>query len=58
MVADTLEELADKSGIDKAGLVEVVARFNIFADKGEDPEFGRGSHPWSNWLCGDPTPYP
>jgi 3-oxosteroid 1-dehydrogenase len=53
-VADTLEELAEKIGIDKTGLVDTIARFNPAAEKGEDPEFGRGSHPWSTWMCGDP----
>lgn len=52
--ADTLEELAAKAGIDAKGLVETVARFNTFAEKGEDPDFERGSHPWSWWFCGDP----
>lgn len=53
-VADTLEELAAKCGIDGQGLVETVARFNQHAERGEDPEFGRGTHPWSGWFCGDP----
>lgn len=53
-VADTLEELAGKCGIDAKGLVETVARFNPNAERGEDPDFGRGSHPWSSWFCGDP----
>ena len=53
-VADTLEELAAMIGIDGKNLVETVARFNRFAELGEDPDFGRGSHPWSEWMCGDP----
>jgi 3-oxosteroid 1-dehydrogenase len=53
-VADTLEELAAMIGIDGENLVETVARFNRFAEAGEDPDFGRGSHPWSEWMCGDP----
>ena len=52
--ADTLEDLAELCGIDAKGLVETVARFNPNAERGEDPDFSRGSHPWSSWFCGDP----
>jgi 3-oxosteroid 1-dehydrogenase len=51
--ADTLGELARKIGVDPQGLEETVARFNANAEMGEDPEFGRGTHPWSAWMCGD-----
>jgi 3-oxosteroid 1-dehydrogenase len=54
VIGDSLEELAGKIGVDAAGLAETVARFNTFAEAGEDPDFGRGSHPWSEWMCGDP----
>lgn len=54
VVADTLADLARMTGIDAAGLDETVARFNGYAEAGEDSEFGRGSHPWSGWMCGDP----
>ena len=53
-VADTLEELAAKIGLDGAALAQTVAHFNEHAAKGEDPDFGRGTHPWSEWMCGDP----
>jgi 3-oxosteroid 1-dehydrogenase len=52
--ADSLDELARRCGIDPAGLEATVARFNAHAERGEDPDFGRGSHPWSSWMCGDP----
>src|SRR5690606_29859801 len=39
--ADTLEELADAAGIDRAGLVEQVARYNQALAAGEPDEFGR-----------------
>jgi 3-oxosteroid 1-dehydrogenase len=52
--ADTLAGLAREIGIDAAAFEETVARFNANAEKGEDPEFGRGTHPWSTWMCGDP----
>jgi 3-oxosteroid 1-dehydrogenase len=58
--ADTLAGLADKTGIDAKALEETVARFNRHAEKAEDPDFGRGSHVWSAWMCGDPfnKPHP
>ncbi len=52
--AATLTELARKIGVDAAALEATVARFNHYAEKGEDPDFGRGTHPWSAWMCGDP----
>jgi FAD binding domain-containing protein len=39
----TLGELAQNAGIDPAGLERTVAEFNRHAERGEDPEFGRGS---------------
>lgn len=53
VVADTLEELAGKAGIDPHGLVETVARFNANAEQGIDPDFGRGEQPWGAWMTGD-----
>ncbi|MGC8826844.1 MAG: FAD-dependent oxidoreductase, partial [Anaerolineae bacterium] len=41
--ADTLEELAQKAGIDPAGLKETVAKYNEMVDKGVDEEFGKPS---------------
>jgi hypothetical protein len=51
--ADTLPELAEKLGIDGAALVETVGRFNRFAARGEDPDFGRGRYPWAARMSGD-----
>jgi 3-oxosteroid 1-dehydrogenase len=53
-IAGTISELASKIGIDAGQLEATVATFNSHAEKGEDPEFGRGRHPWSTWMCGDP----
>lgn len=39
--ADTLEELAEKAGIDASGLRATVQSFREHAANGEDPEFGR-----------------
>lgn len=38
---DTLEEAAEKAGIDAETLTATVESFNAMVDKGEDPEFGR-----------------
>ena len=56
--AMTIGELADKAGIDRAGLEATVADFNAQAEKGADPAFGRGTHPWSAWMTGDPLQKP
>lgn len=40
---DTLEELAEKAGIDAAGLVATVDRWNEHVRAGGDPDFGRDS---------------
>ena len=53
-IADTMAELAAKIGVDAEGLKSTIAAFNVNAEKGIDPEFGRGTHPWSVWMCGDP----
>jgi len=57
-VAETLDELAGMIGVEAAGLRETVASLNTFAETGIDTEFGRGDHPWSEWMCGDPEHKP
>jgi 3-oxosteroid 1-dehydrogenase len=52
-MAATLEELAVKCGIDPTGLESEVTRFNLFARRGLDEDFGRGERPWSNAMIGD-----
>lgn len=39
--AETIEELARLAGIDPAGLVTTVQRYNAAVDAGRDPDFGR-----------------
>lgn len=51
--ADTIEELADKIGINKANLVETVKRYAGFVKNGKDEDFGR---PMLN-LTFDEPPY-
>lgn len=53
MKGRSLQELAEKCGIDPAGLEETVQTFNENARRGEDPEFGRGSTEF-NRYGGDP----
>ena len=52
--ADTLEELADKLGIDAEGLKATVERFNRFAKEGKDPDFHRGESAYDTYGSGDP----
>ena len=51
--ADTLEELAERTGIDVAGFLAEVERFNGYCEAGVDPDFQRGERPWSRMMCGD-----
>jgi succinate dehydrogenase/fumarate reductase flavoprotein subunit len=46
----TLRELARVAGIEPAGLEETVRKFNVGAERGEDPEFGRGSTSFNRYL--------
>ncbi len=50
MRADTLEGLAAQIGIDAAALSATVARFNDHADKGHDPDFGRGTSAYDHFY--------
>lgn len=45
--ADTLEQLANKLGIDARGLANEVERFNTFAKQGNDSDFCRGERSWT-----------
>lgn len=55
--ADTIEELARKAGIDPAGLVAQVERFNHYSETGVDEEFHRGERQYDRFR-GDPTRKP
>ncbi len=54
---NTLAELAQKCGIDPAGLEQTVREYNVGAVKGEDPAFGRGRTSFNRYLA-DPTHQP
>jgi len=55
--AQTIEDLADRCGIDALGLKATIERFNKFARDGVDHDFGRGKSAYSRFL-GDPTVKP
>lgn len=56
MKADTLCELARVAGIDAAGLVASVKRFNGMVRKGHDDDFNRGDNNYDNfYMWGDPA---
>lgn len=58
--ASTLEELGDLLGIDGDQLTRTAERFSHYAEKGEDPDWGRGTVDYVNKFAGDPenTPNP
>ena len=58
--AGTLEELGGLLGIDGERLVQTAARFSEHAERGEDPDWGRGTVDYVNKFAGDPdhTPSP
>jgi succinate dehydrogenase/fumarate reductase flavoprotein subunit len=55
--ADTIEELAAKTGLDPAALRASVDRFNAFAANGKDEDFGRGEDEYDTFFAsaGDPN---
>ncbi len=56
MQAETLTELAAMAGIDGAGLVATVARFNDLVQRGHDDDFNRGDNSYDNfYMWGDPA---
>ena len=46
----SLDELAGRIGVPAATLAETVGRFNRDAERGEDPDFGRGSHHYDRYY--------
>ncbi|WP_435741993.1 FAD-dependent oxidoreductase [Nocardioides sp. SYSU DS0663] len=56
--ADTLEELGERLGIDGAQLARTAERFSEHAERGEDPDWGRGSIDYVNTFAGDPGNHP
>lgn len=56
--ASTLIELANALGVDPAGLVATVARFNGYTGKGADPDFGRGDSATDRYYGDSAAPHP
>ena len=54
--ADSLEELAEKCGMNKETIKATVDRFNSFVANGKDEDFGRGDSAYDRYY-GDPS-YP
>jgi len=55
--ADTIHELAEKTGINPSGLVKTIERFNDFARKGKDQDFGKGDSAYDRFYS-DPSVKP
>jgi len=53
ITADTIEELAKLIGVPGSTLFQTISRFNLGAEKGNDPDFGRGSKAF-DLAIGDP----
>jgi hypothetical protein len=53
--ANTLEELAEKVGINPAGLIAQIEEFNRYAVDGKDPVFHRGESIYDQGGIGRPT---
>ena len=56
--AETLEALAAKINVPAENLTATVARFNEFAVRGEDPDFGRGDSAYDKYWGDDDNPWP
>ena len=56
--ADDLTTLANDLGIPAGALEETVETFNAHAKAGLDPAFGRGTHPYEQWIGNPDAPHP
>ena len=50
--AETIRELAEKIGVDPDGLEDEVRKWNAYCEKGEDPDFHRGTIQFENLTGG------
>ncbi|HVK98949.1 MAG TPA: FAD-binding protein [Dongiaceae bacterium] len=58
VTANSIAELANKTGVDAKGLAQTIATFNGYCETGDDPDFKRGTFPWGALMCGDPSRKP
>jgi 3-oxosteroid 1-dehydrogenase len=56
--ADDIPTLAARMDVPAATFEATMARFNDAADRGEDPEFGRGALPYDLWIGDRTAPHP
>lgn len=56
--ADTLEALAQKTGIQSAGLLATVERWNVLVAKGKDEDFGKGDSAFDRFQGDHAAPNP
>jgi 3-oxosteroid 1-dehydrogenase len=49
--ADTIGELADKTGIDPSGLADTIKKNNDYARTGKDQDFGKGDSVYDRFYC-------
>jgi 3-oxosteroid 1-dehydrogenase len=54
-MADSVDELAQKIGVDPKGLADTLRKNNSYAQTGVDPDFKRGTNPFNTILLGDPS---
>lgn len=54
VVSDSIEDLAVQSGVDPAGLIATVHRWNALCANGVDTDYGRGSNAYDRYY-GDPN---
>lgn len=56
--ADSLAELAQRTGIDAGGLAETVQRWNGFVDEGRDRDFSKGNSAFDRFQGDRRAPHP